>query len=627
MQSTRRRVGALTSRSFSKTVSSRGSDRLASPAAYENVEVVKTYEDNLHKIRAQSFVNWIWETLLQRPVADGLGRIENATTSSHGFSDGITFSNFASSQRGNRGGNTMFCCSMKEDQFSIERSARPLTNKLWNSGAFSDSILGNYLLKTDVRGGFKHWVTSLRGSVRSLHTEMKGEKHEVEKSENVATRSPLKTKTSTAQRRRMLTRVGSTATPPKTSGDLEVPNSLSIAEDLVPASSTELESESQTDTEEEIGTAWQEAFRELDDEDLEEVQEEGFGPSGQIVQMPVETVDQFQHVTVIQNEEMDRRASAQAMALLRAALDEADEEEGEVEVEFQRSLRIGIVGAPNAGKSLLTNQLVGSRVSAVSRKTNTTHREHLGVYTKGDTQLLYYDTPGLHLDVEGSPLRVDVQHRVRNAWEIVDFCEALVVLVDAERQIRRPDKRVQRLVEKLGKEEMVSQKRVLCLNKVDIIKNKRTLLPLAKQFEDLHGYDRIFMISALTGSGVRDVTDYLVNQAVLRPWDEDPENKDHRDIALEVVREQVFEHLHEELPHTTKQKLVSWKVLKDGSIRIQQLLLVAKKEHQKILVGKDGAVIGDIGIKARKELTEILGKTVHLVLDVKLMSGSVIGDQ
>ncbi|KAL3699780.1 hypothetical protein R1sor_017802 [Riccia sorocarpa] len=315
--------------------------------------------------------------------------------------------------------------------------------------------------------------------------------------------------------------------------------------------------------------------------------------------------------------DMEKMASVQASALLQAALDAADEEAGAVKREHQLSLRVAIVGAPNAGKSLLTNKLVGSRVSAVSRKTNTTHREHLGVYTKGDTQLCFYDTPGLHLDIEGSPLRVEARSRVQSAWQVVDACEAVVVLVDAERQIRRPDRRVKRLVEKIGMEQVVDQKKVLCLNKVDLIEQKRLLLPLAKEFENLPAYDRIFMISGLTGSGVNDVKDYLLQQAIVSPWEEDPDYSNHRDIALEVVREQMFDHLHEELPHTTNQKLVSWKVLKDGSIRIQQLLTVAKKEHQKILVGKNGAVIGEIGIKARKELSTILGVNVHLVLDVK----------
>ncbi|BBM96877.1 GTPase [Marchantia polymorpha subsp. ruderalis] len=319
--------------------------------------------------------------------------------------------------------------------------------------------------------------------------------------------------------------------------------------------------------------------------------------------------------------DVEKKASAQALALLEAALDAAEEEGGVVRKEDQLSLRVAVVGAPNAGKSLLTNKLVGTRVSAVSRKTNTTHREHLGVYTKGDTQLCFYDTPGLHLDIEGSPLRVDAQSRVQSAWQTVDTCEAVVVLVDAERQIRRPDRRVKKLIEKLGMEQVVDQKKILCLNKVDLIEQKRLLLPLAKEYESLPAFDRIFMISGLTGSGVKDVKDYLMQQAIASPWEEEAEYTNHRDIALEIVREQVFEHLHEELPHTTRQKLVSWKVLKDGSVRIQQLLLVAKKEHQKILVGKNGAVIGEIGIKARKELSTILGVTVHLVLDVKYMPG------
>lgn len=324
---------------------------------------------------------------------------------------------------------------------------------------------------------------------------------------------------------------------------------------------------------------------------------------------------------------MDKQAEAQAMALLRIALDEDGDDDGEVNrvvrEEDQKSLRVGIVGAPNAGKSKLTNLLVGSKVSAVSRKTNTTHREHMGVCTKGDTQLVFFDTPGLTVDVKGHPLRVDNRSRVRSAWQTAEFCEALIVLVDAHRQTQRRDGRVCRLVEKLGNEVNVSQKKVLCFNKVDLIEPKRLLLPLAQEFGELPAFDRVFMISSLTGNGVEDLEAYLMDQAVLRPWEEEADSTPQRlakATALEVVRQHIFDSLHKELPYRIEQQHISWKVLKDGSIRIQQLLLVEKEGHRKILIGKNGDVIRRIGTVARMELQKVLNATVHLVLDVKVMS-------
>eukprot|EP00249_Psilotum_nudum_P012538 c23843_g1_i1 orf=345-1682(+) len=179
-----------------------------------------------------------------------------------------------------------------------------------------------------------------------------------------------------------------------------------------------------------------------------------------------------------------------AKRILSAALDEDHGEDGLVPIYRQKSLRVGILGAANAGKSSLTNWLVGRKVAAVSRKRNTTLSEILGTLTKGDTQILFYDTPGLVLDILGHPSKTDTRYRSENAWQLRDHCEVLVVILDAYRQIMRPDKRVSRLVERFGKEECPHPKRVLCLNKVDIIKRKSDLLPLATQFGNLPGYER-----------------------------------------------------------------------------------------------------------------------------------------
>lgn len=323
-------------------------------------------------------------------------------------------------------------------------------------------------------------------------------------------------------------------------------------------------------------------------------------------------------------EARDAKAQAEAMGLLRAALDEASEEEEDFAVseEDQRSLRVGVVGSPNAGKSTLTNHLVGSKVSAVSRKTNTTHKEHMGMLTKGDSQLIFFDTPGLTVDVRGHPLRTDNRNRVRSAWQTAELCEALIVLVDAHRQIERPDKRVTRLVEKLGNEEVLSQKKILCFNKVDLVHPKRLLLPLAEEYGNYPAFNSTFMISALTGDGVDALQQYLLDQAVPRPWEEEPEARPQRlarATALEIVRQHIFDCLHKELPYRIEQRHLSWRVLKDGSIRIHHLLLVEKEGHRKILVGKNGDVIRRIGTVARMELQKVLNNTVHLILDVKVL--------
>lgn len=321
--------------------------------------------------------------------------------------------------------------------------------------------------------------------------------------------------------------------------------------------------------------------------------------------------------------EREKRKLGREMAekLVAAALDEPDEEEdGLVPKHKQQSLRVGILGAANAGKSSLLNFMVGIKVAAVSRKRNTTLSEILGIMTKGSTQILFYDTPGLVLDILGSPSKTDTRRRSESAWQLFAHCEVLLVIVDAYRQIHKPDKRILRLVKKLGSEENPHPKRILCLNKVDIVDNKKDLLPLAQLFGNLPGYESIFMISALTGSGVKDVENYLMNEAVLRPWEEEPNplnEETTKTLSMEIVREHLLHRVHEEIPYELDHQLTDWQELEDGSLRIEQHFYLPKKGQCRIVVGKGGSKIREIGIKACEELRQLLGRKVHLYLEVK----------
>lgn len=308
--------------------------------------------------------------------------------------------------------------------------------------------------------------------------------------------------------------------------------------------------------------------------------------------------------------------------LISAALGgrEGEEESGPVPEDEQRSLRVGIIGAVNAGKSTLTNLMVGTKVAAVSRKRNTTLSEILGIVTIGKTQILLYDTPGLVLDILGSPSKTDTRRRSESAWQLFSHCEVLLVLVDAYRQINKPDKRVLRLVESLGSDENSHLKKCLVLNKVDIVESKKQLLPLAQEFGKLPGYENIFMVSALTGSGVRDIADYLSDQAVLRPWEEEPDPLNEetiRTLSMEVVREHLLDRVHEEIPYELDHQLVDWQELEDGSLRVEQHFYLPKKGQCRVVVGKGGSKIREIGMKACEELRRLLDRKVHLFLEVK----------
>ncbi|XVF46071.1 hypothetical protein PTKIN_Ptkin02bG0258500 [Pterospermum kingtungense] len=323
-------------------------------------------------------------------------------------------------------------------------------------------------------------------------------------------------------------------------------------------------------------------------------------------------------------EEEERRRRILAKALLEAALQGPDDEDAdqhqEVREEDQKSLSVGIIGAPNAGKSALTNFMVGTKVAAVSRKTNTTTHEVLGVMTRGDTQICFFDTPGLMLNSSGF-LHKDMKFRVESAWSSVNLYDVLMVIFDVHRHLTKPDSRVIRLIKRMGAEENPKQIRILCMNKVDLVEKKKDLLKVAEQFKDLPGYERTFMISGLKGSGVEDLTKYLMEQAVKRPWDEDPMTMSEevmKNISLEVVRERLLDHVHQEIPYGIEHRLVDWKELRDGSLRIEQHLITNKLSQRKILVGKNGSKIGRIGIEANEELRSIFKRDVHLILQVRL---------
>ncbi|PKI71206.1 hypothetical protein CRG98_008381 [Punica granatum] len=329
-----------------------------------------------------------------------------------------------------------------------------------------------------------------------------------------------------------------------------------------------------------------------------------------------EETPQKGRLRILEEEEKNRQRML-ARALLGAALEPPDYEEAEGEMvvkeEDQKSLAVGIIGSPNAGKSALTNYLVGTKVAAVSRKTNTTTHEVLGVITKGDTQICFFDTPGLMLTNSGLPHK-DMKVRVESAWSTIGLFDVLIVIFDVHRHLNRPDTRVVKLIERMGAKSHPKQKRVLCMNKIDLVEKKKDLLKVAQQFKDLPAYERYFMISGLKGAGVKDLTQYLMEQAVQRPWDEDPfemSEETMKNISLEVVREKLLNYIHQH-------RLVDWKELRDDSIRIEQHLITHKQSQRKILVGKNGSRIRTIGMEANEELRSIFKKEVHLILQVRV---------
>ena len=271
---------------------------------------------------------------------------------------------------------------------------------------------------------------------------------------------------------------------------------------------------------------------------------------------------------------------------------------------------VALLGAPNAGKSTLLNQLVGEKLSIVSPKAQTTRMRILGLLTEKQTQIGFIDTPGV---LSEPKTRLD-KAMLHAAWESLKDADAVVLLADAAR--RQPDEKVEAILATLRKQE---RRVVLALNKVDKIKPEK-LLPMAERLDASGVVEKIFMISALTGDGVDALKTYLASKMPEGPW-HFPEDQltdlSERLLAAEMTREQIFLQLHEELPYIATVQPESWEEKNDGSVVIRQTILVTRPNHRAIVLGKNGAQIKAISQKAREELTEVLGRPVHLFLEVK----------
>ncbi|ABO99288.1 predicted protein, partial [Ostreococcus lucimarinus CCE9901] len=287
---------------------------------------------------------------------------------------------------------------------------------------------------------------------------------------------------------------------------------------------------------------------------------------------------------------------------------------------------VGVLGAPNAGKSALACALVGDAVSAVSRKTNTTRTRALGVRTVGDAQVVFVDAPG----IVGREHYRNAAHarKVEDATALASECDALVFVVDAARQLERRDLRVLEAVRKtraaLG-EMRAPPEAVLVLNKVDKIPKERRA-GLTKMVDDFRAagdfeFARVFPVSALTGAGTRALMDHIVAGAREAPWEFDATSTSDMtpaQRALEIVRESVYDGVHEDLPYGIDIAHVSWEDFRNGDARIEQNILVDTASQRKIVVGKSGEVVGRIGINARAMLERALNRKVHLILNVRL---------
>ncbi|KAF0186398.1 MAG: GTP-binding protein Era [Hyphomonadaceae bacterium] len=284
---------------------------------------------------------------------------------------------------------------------------------------------------------------------------------------------------------------------------------------------------------------------------------------------------------------------------------------------------VAIIGAPNAGKSTLVNNLIGQKISIVTSKVQTTRFPVRGIFMHDQAQIILIDTPGIF-----APKERLGRAMVASAWGGATDADLLVHVVDAP-SISRVLKSTPQKGDKLNFEDVERVHEglknykgnvILALNKVDLI-DKPELFELAKNMFDLGFYKEVVMISALNGSGLAQMKTKIAQYMPIGPWhypEDQVADLPLRMMASEITREKVFLRLHEELPYLSSVETENWKNNPDGSVRIDQTLYVGREGHKAIAIGKGGETLKWISMNARKEMCESFEREVHLFLHVKV---------
>jgi GTP-binding protein Era len=270
---------------------------------------------------------------------------------------------------------------------------------------------------------------------------------------------------------------------------------------------------------------------------------------------------------------------------------------------------VALIGAPNAGKSTLMNRLVGAKVSIVTHKVQTTRAIVRGILTREDAQIIFVDTPGIF-----RPRRRLDEAMVTTAWGGAKDADAVLVLVDAERGLTTDVEEILKGVKDLP------HRKGLVLNKIDQVP-RENLLDLSARANALGAFDATFMVSAKNGDGCDDLVNWLAASLPPGPFlypEDEISDLPMRNLAAEITREKVFLRLHEELPYASHVETETWTELPDGSVKIEQAIFVERDSQKKIVIGRKGETVKAISMAARKELSEILERKVHLILFVKV---------
>ena len=270
---------------------------------------------------------------------------------------------------------------------------------------------------------------------------------------------------------------------------------------------------------------------------------------------------------------------------------------------------VALIGAPNVGKSTLVNALVGSKVTIVSKKVQTTRALIRGIVIEDKSQIILVDTPGIF-----APRRRLDRAMVTTAWSGAHDADLVCLLLDAKKGI---DDEAQAVFDRL---EQVKHPKLLVINKIDTVA-RETLLALAQKANERLAFEATFMVAAISGDGVADLRSAMAKAVPAGPFlypEDQMSDAPMRHLAAEITREKIYRKLHQELPYQSTVETETYTERKDGSVRIEQTIFVERESQRKIVLGKAGATIKAIGADARKELAEIVGHPVHLFLFVKV---------
>jgi len=272
---------------------------------------------------------------------------------------------------------------------------------------------------------------------------------------------------------------------------------------------------------------------------------------------------------------------------------------------------VGLIGRPNAGKSTLLNRLVGEKIAAVSNKPQTTRHRIQGIVTRGDGQIVFVDTPGVHKP--GPLLNRRMMASVHDAIMSVDL---LVLMRDSSVSTGNGDRFVLDLIKQSEKPA------ILVLNKIDKVREKHRLLPLIEFYSKENEFAEIIPISALKGNEIDILLTEIIKhlpegEAIFS--DDELTDQSMRNIAAELVREKILETTGEEIPYVTAVVTEVYDESESDLIKIFCAIYVERPSQKKIIIGKGGLRLKDIGTAARIEIEALAGKRVFLKLFVKVV--------